>query len=237
MRYSCVIVEEDKGLRDLLEEHLVMLSGISIAGSFDNVSDAKVFLENNTTDILFTDTRHKEFIDVHTDSFLPPPPNLVFTTYDAANAQTGFELDAIDCLVKPFTAERILKTMEKIKRRLQTKNTRDIVPDAAYCFVKTDHNFTKIEFSKINYVEGLENYVKICCENKTVLALSTMKSIEAALASYHFLRIHRSYLVNLDKVDSVLNYNFYVGDKVLPVGRSYRKTITDTLKQEYPFPF
>jgi DNA-binding LytR/AlgR family response regulator len=161
----------------------------------------------------------------------------VFITKDPADANIGFELDAVDCLLQPFSFQRFLKTTEKIERRIsaaiQKITATHAQPELQYCFVKTDQNFVKVEFQKICYVEGVENYIRIYCENKTVMALNTMKNIETALSSHHFLRIHRSYIVNLDKVERILNHNFYVGEKVLPIGKSYRKPITDILKQSY----
>ena len=235
MKFSCIIVDEDDAIRSEFEHYISMLPNITLTGSFHNIEHAKEYLLNNNTDVLFTDVKTQWFVGVHQDNFKAPPPMLVFTTDEPANAHIGFELDAVDCLLKPLAFERFLKTIDKIERRMAAERQREALAgsNADYCFVKTDHNFIKVEFQKILYIEGLENYVRICCENKTVLALNTMKNMEAALAQYNFLRIHRSYLVNLDKVDSVLNYNFYVGDKVLPIGKSYRKIVTDTLKHSY----
>lgn len=227
MKFSCIIVNEDARVRKVFEDYITMLNDIELFGSFSDTETAKQFMKNNAPDVVLANVNMLKAGGFDHIESIQPPPEVVMITNNPCDAYLAFENDAADCLVWPVSFDRFLKTTDKIRRRLDTK------PEPKYFFVKSDYNFVKIEFDKILYIEGLENYVRICCENKAVLTLSTMKSVEATLASHNFLRIHRSYIVNLDKVDDVLNYNFYIGKKGLPIGRSYRKSITDKLKTSF----
>jgi DNA-binding LytR/AlgR family response regulator len=198
-------------------------------GSFANMVQAKQTLTGNNVDVLIGDIKILDRVNKLAPNSNGKVPEIVVVATDEAGACKAYESEATDTPVWPVSFDRFLKMKEKVERKLA-----DSKPPQ-YCFVKTDSTFTKIEYDKICYVQGMENYVRIYCENKTVLTLSTMKNIETSLAAYHFLRIHRSYIVNLDKVDSIFDYNFQVGKKVLPVGKSYRKSISELIKSTFTF--
>ncbi len=229
MKFSCIIVHEDANVRKILEDHITMLNDIELQGSFGNTENATQYMKYGAPDVVLADVGMLKAGGFDHIESIQPPPEVVMITDNPCDAHLAVENDVADCLVWPASFERFLKTTDKLRRRIASK------PVPRYFFVKSDYNFVKIEFDKIQYIEGLENYVRIYCDNKTVLTLSTMKSIEATLSAHNFMRIHRSYIINLDKVDDMLNYNFYMGKKALPVGRSYRKAISDKLKTSLLF--
>lgn len=171
---------------------------------------------------------------------LKKTPLIIFTTAYPSFAIDGFELDAVDYLLKPISVERFLKAMEKAFFRLsKTKlSSNDLIYDLPnqernFFFIKSESGLMRIDFADILYIEGLENYIKIICESKTVISLYTMKAIENMLPQDNFLRIHRSIIVNMQKVESVKDYHFKLKSISLQIGKSYKKSVLALLKLRY----
>ena len=165
------------------------------------------------------------------------PPAIIITTAYPNFAVDAFDLDVIDYLLKPVSIDRFLRAVNKLFLKHEAHPPKDEVEQhddvRKFFFIKSNQDLVKIAYSDILYIEGLENYVKIHCLDKVVISFSTMKNMEEMLAPYRFLRIHRSYIVNLDKVDIVKNNIFCIKNNELVIGKSYRKSVTELLKNYY----
>ncbi len=234
MKLNCVLVEGDPVARKVLEGYVAQLPDIAFVAVFGDMQAAYPYLDQHAVDVLYAavplaEARGKVY---GTENL----PALVLLSKDAEMASIAFEADAVDFLVKPCSLERFRHSVYKVQRWLSGAAGKPM-PVAEkklpYFFVKSDLNFVRVDIDKICLVEGVENYVRIYCEDKTIMVLCTMKHIGTMLNLHRFLRIHRSYIVNMDKVEQVMQHQFYIGDKVVPVGKSYRKPVAETLKEQF----
>jgi DNA-binding LytR/AlgR family response regulator len=241
MKLNCLITESDATHRAALEQHIAMIPDLHIAGRCINSIDTFLFLQVHDIDLLFIDIQMPELGGPDLIQCLKKAPLVIFTTSssNADGALDAFEMDAVDYLLKPFSFERFLKAIDKVYARIRAERNQRPLPHAndcmtiPYIFIKSDDGLSRIDYNDLLYVEGLENYVKLVCESKMITSLNTMKSIESMLPSGNFLRIHRSFIVNMNKVENIRDGCFHIGNKEIVLGRSYRKLVQSILHQKY----
>lgn len=234
MKLNCVITDDEPIALEILEDYARLIPELNMVAKCRNAMETLTVLRQNEVDVLFIDIHMPEITGLDFVRSLKKKPAIIFTTAYPNYAIDGFEVDAIDYLLKPISIERFLRAMDKVYMRTTQKETEvRQTHDKPFFFIKSNTDLIKVEYDSILYIEGLENYVKIHCEHKTIISFSTMKNMEDMLAAQRFLRIHRSYLINLNKVSSVKNHIFRVGNIDLVTGKSYRKTVSDVLKMFY----
>jgi DNA-binding LytR/AlgR family response regulator len=237
MNLNCVITDDEPIALEILDEYARLIPGLNVVAKCPNAMDTLAVLRQNEVDALFIDIQMPEITGLDFIRSLKKKPLVVFTTAYPNFAIDGFEVDAVDYLLKPISFERFLRAVDKIYARMENTEARNPghkpIEERKFFFIKSNSDFVKVEYDSILYIEGLENYVKIYCKDKTLISFSTMKNMEDMLLSHRFLRIHRSYLINLNNVTSVQNYSFKIGNKELSVGKSYRKNVADVLKAFY----
>lgn len=201
--------------------------GIELIQAFTKTAECSAFLENHPVDLIFLDIQMPsmsgiDFYRKHADGIV-----VIFTTAYSDYAVEGFNLDAADYLLKPFSYERFAQAIEKA-RFLVEKNT----PEAPkYLLIRADYSLKKIDFAQILYLEGLDDYVKIYIENqKTVVARMTMKAMMEKLPTADFIRIHRSFIVPFARIEQVRNKELYVAGTTLPVSQSYEAALLQRLR-------
>ncbi len=238
MILNCVVTDDEPIARDILEEYISMIPELVLVAKCSNAIETFSVLNNNDIDLLLIDIKMPEINGMDFIKSLKITPYVIFTTAYSSYAIEGFEVDAIDYLMKPISYERFLKSIEKVLTRyknenpvLNTLNSNEQNP--TFFFIKSDTGLARIDYDKIQYIEGMENYIRIVCDNKTIVSLTTMKSIEQLLPNSNFLRIHRSFIVNMNMVDRVWDFNFYINNKAIQVGKSYKKSVQDILRNKY----
>jgi len=240
MKLNCVITDDEPIAQNIIEDYVNMVPGLTVLARCQDAMETLAVLHNNPVDVLFIDIQMPEINGLDFIRSLKKTPMVIFPTAYPSHAIDGFELDAVDYLVKPVSLERFLKAADKIFARYGiAENTQPVNVQYAetsntkkYFFIRSNLGFVKIEYNRILYIEGLENYIRIICEDKTVVSLNTMKSIESMLPSPNFIRIHRSFIINLDKVDALHDNTFRIQDKSLIIGKSYRKPVLDMIKSD-----
>ncbi|MBS1779669.1 MAG: response regulator transcription factor [Bacteroidetes bacterium] len=232
MILNCVITDDEPVALEILEDYIRMVPELNLVARCKDAIETMTVLRRQRIDVLFIDIQMPEITGMELIKSLKEPPAIVFTTAYPNYAHTGFELDAVDYLLKPISTERFLKTINRLHQRgvgIMSSPT----ADKKYIFIKIDQDLVKIEFKDILFIEGLENYVKIHCEDRALISYCTLKSIEEVLLQYNFIRIHRSYIVNIDKVDLIQNHIFKIKGHSIAVGKSYRKSISDFFRNYY----
>jgi len=234
----CVITDDEPIALEILEDYINMVPGLTLVAKCANAMETIAVLRSHHVDILFIDIQMPGISGVEFIRSLKNPPAVIFTTAYPNYAVEGFDLDATDYLLKPIPVDRFLKAVNKVfSKKNNAAAVADVaVPQAAaknLLFVKADQRLINVAYDDILFIEGLENYVRIHCKDRSIVSLNTMKSIEELLPDFPFLRIHRSYIVNLTKVDSVHNNIFNIGKRQLQVGKSYKKAIGEILKTYY----
>jgi two-component system, LytTR family, response regulator len=220
--YKCIAVDDELPALDLIRNYVSQVPDLQMLHSFNDAVSAGEFLRNNAVDILFVDINMPDINGIDLVSSLPQKPLVIFTTAYKKFAYEGFELEAVDYLLKPIAPDRFKKSIGKAIELLQTRSMAKTQP-AESIFVRSEYKMVKIELGDIDYIEGLEDYIKIHIANsRPVLTLMTMKSFIEKLPIDKFLRIHRSYIVSLDKINSVANKKAVLKNgTVLPVSDTY----------------
>jgi DNA-binding LytR/AlgR family response regulator len=181
----------------------------------------------------------EELTGIQLLNILKQKPLVIFTTAYDTYALQGFELDVVDYLLKPISFERFLKAVDKVYEKIQLSalvktealNTRAASPTEDYFFVKTEFRFEKIDFSEILYIEGMGDYLRIFTRTKKIMTLQNFKKMEEMLPPNNFCRVHKSYIVALDKIDSIERNRIKIGDRIIPISESYKKTFFDFLEK------
>jgi DNA-binding LytR/AlgR family response regulator len=229
MTLHCVITDDEPIAGEILEDYIRMAPGLRLVAQCKNAMEALTVLRRQPVDVLFLDIKMPEISGLELIRSLQHPPAIILTTAFPDYALEGYDLNIVDYLLKPISVERFLRAVNKLKAVPMLAD-----PAADFLFARADGGLVKVSHADILYIEGLENYVRIHTRDKAIVCLSTMKSIEESLPSRSFLRIHRSYIVNLSKVELIRQHLFQIGSKSLAVGKSYRKTVAETLKNYFP---
>jgi DNA-binding LytR/AlgR family response regulator len=227
-KLNCIAIDDEPLALDLLGEFCSRIPFLNLAGSYTNPFDAVHALNNDKVDLLFLDIRMPQITGIEFLHTLFNPPVVIFTTAYAEYAYEGFESNAVDFLLKPFTFERFSRAVNKafqyLKLKLPTENQdydNSAMPEG-FLLVKVEYSTIRVDLSDILYIEGLKDYVKIFTEGKLVLTKTTMKNIMVKLPSSLFFRVHKSYIVAVNKIDMIENSRIVIGNQRIPIGESFR---------------
>lgn len=228
---KCVAIDDEPPALKLIQQYVSRIPNLNLVYTFDDAVTGAEFLRNNTVDILFIDINMPDISGIDLVRSLEVKPLVIFTTAYKKFAFDGFELDAVDYLLKPIEFSRFLKAAQKAVAMLQQNLPRQTGPD--FLFVRSEYRLLKIDINTIECIEGLEDYIKIhISKERPVLTLMTMKAVLEKLPPSKFRRIHRSYIIATSKVVSILNKKVtLVSGKELPVSDSYIAFIQQWMNQ------
>ncbi len=225
----CILVDDEPIAREILENYLEKIDNFKLVASCKNAMEAFNEINSKQVDLIFLDINMPEISGLSFAKSINKNIQIIFTTAYREYAVDGFDLQAVDYLLKPISFERFLQAInkyldtnisinpKKIKELIQEKND--------FIFVRSDRKMVKINFDEILYVESLSDYIKIHTLDKMLVTRETITNIEAKLPSTLFLRIHRSFIVSVDKIESFTNEYIEVSKKAIPISRSYKKSV------------
>jgi len=210
---------------------------LELIGGFDNALDAIEFMDENQVDLIVLDIQMPDLTGIEFARSLENGPKLIFTTAYEKYALEGFRVNAVDYLLKPFNYEEFLKAVQKAKKLfdLETQTPSTIEVNNQFLFLKSEYKIRRINFNDILYIEGLKDYVKVYLsgQDKPILSLNTIKVLEQKLPEEHFMRVHRSYIVNLDKIDTIERGRIVFGKVYIPVSDQYKDKFQQFLDQNF----
>ncbi|NOS91583.1 MAG: response regulator transcription factor [Cyclobacteriaceae bacterium] len=221
----CLIVDDEPYARKLLEEFIQKLPELTLVGTPADALSARSILSKQKVDVLFLDIQMPDLTGIDFLKSTAHRPLVIFTTAFAEYALEGFELDAVDYLLKPFDFNRFLKAVNKITERLPAGINRiekDSAPERDFLFVKDGYKLVKIDLKSVLYIKGSREYVTFMSENSKVMSLLSLKDLEDELPS-DFVRIHHSFIVRIDAIQSISKEEVTIGDESLPIGATYKK--------------
>jgi len=235
-KIKCLVIDDELPARDVLQKHIADVEALELAGTCTNAVEALSFLQSNTVDLLFLDIQMPYILGTNFIRTLKNPPKVIFTTAFRKYAIEGFELDAVDYLLKPISFDRFLKSVNKILQvNLQSNTTITTAtenhsePAQPFLYLRVDRKMVKVLFNDILYIEGLRDYIRIFTTSKTIVTKHLLATLEEMLPSDAFLRIHRSYIVSISKIDSYNTDTIEIGKKILPIGRLYKHDVSKLL--------
>ncbi len=231
MSLQCLVVDDEPLARKLLVDYITKIPALELVGTCANPLEAREIMLTKKIDLLFLDIQMPEITGIGFLKTLKTHPMVILTTAYSEYALEGYELDVVDYLLKPITFERFLKAIEKAHDRalptMVKSEVNTVENEPAFVFIKDGTKILKINFNDILFVEGLKDYVVIHTPTKKITSLQRMKAMEAQLPATKFIRIHNSYIVSLDAIESVQKNEVLIGDKSLPVSDGYRKSFME----------
>jgi len=237
MKIKCVAIDDEPLALEIIKDYSVKVPFLDLIKTFDNALESIDYLKNNKIDLLFLDIQMEELTGIQLLKILNPKPNVIFTTAYDSFAIQGFELDAVDYLLKPISFERFMKAVNKVYEKLnvehlienKTKEVTIYTPGDEYFFVKTEFRLEKVNFADILYIEGMGDYLRIVTPNKRLMTLQNFKKMEEMLPANKFYRVHKSYIVALDKIENIEKNRIKISDKLIPISDTYKKPFFDFL--------
>lgn len=226
---NVVVVDDEKPAISVLKQYIGKVPFLNIKLATTNPFEVLDIMSEDRIDLLFTDIEMPDLSGVALARSLEYKPMLIFTTAYENYALEGFELDAVDYLVKPIRFERFLKAVNKANKLFKLNQQFTEKPAAAALTIKVEYKTLKIPFESILYIEGLKDYVKIYTDQQMYLTRLNLKGITTKLPGQDFIRIHRSYIVSLAKIESFQKSQLLVAGKELPIGNSYRELLLKKL--------
>jgi DNA-binding LytR/AlgR family response regulator len=233
---QCIIVDDEPVAREILESHLSKIDAIEIVCSCKSAIEAFNAINSNAINLIFLDINMPEISGLSFAKSINKNIKIIFTTAYREYAVDGFDLQAVDYLLKPISFDRLLQAINKYRNEnLVVKSTisEPIIDEANdYIFVRSDRKMIKINFYEIKYVESLNDYIKIHLVDKTIITRETITNIEAKLPQKKFIRVHRSFMVSIDKIDSFTNEYIEIGINEIPISRSYKESVLKKLENK-----
>ncbi|HOI48994.1 MAG TPA: LytTR family DNA-binding domain-containing protein [Prolixibacteraceae bacterium] len=242
MKMNCVAIDDEILALKKIQRYAEKIDYLNLLATFDSALASLTFLRENKVDLLFLDIQMDEFTGIQLLETMKDPPYIVLTTAYDHYALKAYELDVVDYLLKPIPFERFVKAVEKVYARFlkdAAHQSRIVAPAAEtvparqeYTFIKSGSKTVKVYFSKILYIEGMRDYLLIRTETDKIMTLQNFKTIQGILDPTRFIRVHKSYLVAVDKIDYIENNTIKIRDKLIPVSSSYRIAFQNLLNQK-----
>ena len=237
MKLRCLLIDDEPPALKLLATYITSIQGLEIVGQCRNAIEALGILQHNTVDVIFLDIKMPRILGTEFLKNLTQPPRVIFVTAYREYAVDGFELDAVDYLVKPVSFERFFKAITKLNRLMgqqsQTVTNSERHNPAAFVYLKVDKDMRKVFVNEIEYIESWKDYVMLYfTDGKHFLVKQSISAMENLLSEHKFMRIHRSYMISLNKVSSYNALSIQLHSKEVPVGRLYKQLVMERLQND-----
>lgn len=230
MKLNCVIVDDEPLAITIINGYLKKIPYIEVIGKFQSAIPVYEFLKENKVDILFLDVEMPNITGIEFIKSLSNPPKVVLTTANRNYAIEGFNLNVDDYILKPVSFDRLLKSVNRLYENVTAQNTlEEKSGNKDYIYLKENKKMVRVYFKNILYFESLKDYVKVVTTCKTVLTKQVLSNFEHELNSSLFLRIHRSYIVALNKIDAYTLSSLDIGTTEIPIGRKYKESVIEVL--------
>jgi DNA-binding LytR/AlgR family response regulator len=235
MKIRCLVIDDERLARDYLKNYISKVPELELLGDFNSPLKATELIKSGNIDLLFIDIQMPDITGVDFVKSLSRKPEVIFTTAYQEYALEGFNLSAVDYLLKPFSFERFYQAVNKVIDKLENKQIFDENENLPlqsqtsyadkYLTIRADRKFYKINFDDLVYIEGQKAYVTFHTSIKKITALASLKELEEALPKNQFIRIHKSYIVAIREINSLEGNMIEINDTQLPVGKSYKEAV------------
>ncbi len=235
---NTIAIDDEPLALQLVAGYIEKTPGLNLVGKFDNPLDAVDFMADETVDLIFVDIQMPDLTGIEFTRAIAKGPKVIFTTAYEKYALEGFRLDVVDYLLKPFSYEEFFKSVQKALRliRLEQKaEMHQVDANSEFLFLKSEYKIRRINFNDILYIEGLKDYVKVYIKNepKPVLSLTSLKLLESKLPESAFMRVHRSFIVNLEKIETIERSRIVFGKVYIPVSDQYKEKFQDFVNRNF----
>ena len=240
---KCIAVDDELLALKKIQRFAEKIDYLNLLGTFDNALSTFTFLRENKIDLIFLDIQMDEFTGIQLLETLKDPPYVILTTAYDEYALKAYELDVVDYLLKPIPFERFVKAVEKVYIRFlkdQNQVQRPVAGNSQenqndqpeFTFIKSGNKTMKVYFNKILYIEGQRDYLQIHTEDSKIMTLLNFKKIQELLDPQRFIRVHKSYVIAIDKIDYIENNAIRIKDKLIPVSNTYKVAFFNLLNKK-----
>lgn len=237
MKLRCLLIDDEPPALKVLASYIANINSLEIVAQCKNAIEALDVLQQNTVDVIFLDIKMPKILGTEFLKNLSHPPKVIFVTAYRDYAVEGYELDAVDYLVKPVSFERFFKAITKLNRMMGhgtiTVTSEHKHNPEAFVYLKVDRDMKKVFIDDIVYIESWKDYVKLfLANNKNLLVKQSIGAMENMLSEHKFMRVHRSYMVSLNKISGYNGISVQLDAKEIPIGRLYKQTVMEKLQAQ-----
>jgi len=243
MKMNCIAVDDEVLALKKIQRFADKIDYLNLLGTFDSALSTFSYLRENQVDLIFLDIQMDEFTGIQLLETLKNPPYIILTTAFDEYALKAYELDVVDYLLKPIPFERFIKAVEKVYARFLKDNSQNKpIPqsntqntpseEADYTFIKSGNKTMKVYFNKILYIEGQRDYLQIHTEDNRIMTLLNFKKMQEMLDPQKFVRVHKSYIIAIDKIDYIENNAIKIKQKLIPVSSTYKVAFYNLLNKK-----
>ena len=227
MKIKCAIIDDEPLAIELLKNYTNNVPFLELVFISQNPLDIIPFLETNTIDVLFLDIQMPQINGMQLSRIITDKTRIIFTTAYKEFALAGYEFNTVDYLLKPITFDQFYKAAQKIKLLVNNnvssyKEIPQPKEENLFFFVKTDSKWIKISYDEIKYIEGLKDYVMLHTQNEKIIVLENLKELAVNLEDKGFMRVHKSFIVNLNKITSIERNRIFIEKEIIPIGDTFR---------------
>jgi two-component system, LytTR family, response regulator len=238
MKINCIAIDDEPLALDIIRDYCSKVAFLNLLKTFDNAIESIEYIRSNKVDLIFLDIQMEELTGIQLLNALKQRPFVIFTTAYERYALQGFELDVVDYMLKPISFERFIRGVNKVYERMQIDaevarpdNGKPRAPETSFFFVKTETRMERIENNDVLYVEGMGDYWRIVTKTRRIMTLMNAKKLEEVLREPQFCRVHKSFFVALDKIESIERNRIKIGDQYIPVSETYHKAFFDLVER------
>jgi len=238
MKINCIAIDDEPLALEKMKDYIGRIGYLQLCELFDNAVDAMEYLKNNQVDLIFLDIQMDDFTGIEFLESIHEKPEVILTTAYDSYALKGYELDVTDYLLKPISFKRFVKAVDKVFDRLSPKKgkiNKDIKPTSTpdqdgFVFIKTEYRRQKVSFDEILFIEGMKDYIRIWTEKERIMTLMSFDKIMEFLPSNNFVRVHKSFVVALDKIENIERNKIKITNESIPIGETYKRIFYQILE-------
>ena len=228
-KYSCIIIEDEPLALEKTKDFVNKVPFLHLSATFDNALSGLTYLNNNKVDLLFLDINMDELSGIELLESSKITSQVIITTAYQEYALKGYELQITDYLLKPFTFNRFLQALNKAQKNLSQRIADKPVD---FIFVKTENRLEKIMINDILYIEGMRDYLRIHTSNKKIMTLQSFNELEQLLPSHLVCRVHKSYMIAINKIDAIERGRIKIADQLIPVSETYKEAFLQLINSK-----
>ena len=229
-RYKCIIIEDEPLAQNVLKKYIGEHLSLELVAICNDALEAQSIIAGENIHLLFLDINLPKLSGINFIKTLTRPPLIIFTTAYPEFAVEGFELNAVDYLLKPFSFERFLKAVNKALEKLNASSTQNSGEnDASFIFLKADKKIHRVDLGTIHYIEAIGDYMKVVTDSGQLIVNETMKKLQEELPVRSFMRVHKSFIISRNKIKFIEGNYIQVEDKSIPIGATYRNEVLTSI--------